>query len=130
MDTHVLVWLDAGSPRLGARTLDQINDAFSLGNLAVSAVSFWEISMLVQKKRLEIRLETDIWRKELLENGLREIQLDGAIAIRAGELRQFHGDPADRMIVATAQQMSWTLATADKRILDWKNLKLKIDARR
>ncbi len=128
LDTHVLVWLDEGSPKLGKRALRFIDAEFGAGNLAVSAISFWEISMLIQKGRLEMRLETDIWRKELLENGLCEIPLDGAIAIRAGILREFHGDPADRLIVATALQTSSTLMTADQKILAWNDLKLKFDA--
>lgn len=129
LDTHVLIWLDEGSPRLGAKSLERINKAFAAGNLAVSAISFWEISMLVQKQRLEIRMEVDVWRKELLASGLREIPIDGAVAIRAGSLSNFQGDPADRLIVATTLRISSTLATADQKILAWKNLKSKIDAR-
>ncbi|WP_319526571.1 type II toxin-antitoxin system VapC family toxin [uncultured Desulfosarcina sp.] len=129
LDTHVLVWLDEGNPRLGSNALKQINTAFGDSDLAVSAISFWEISMLVQKERLEIRMEMDVWRKELIESGLREIPLGGEIAIRSAVLRDFHGDPADRMIVATALQLSATLVTADKKILDWQNIGLKIDAR-
>jgi PIN domain nuclease of toxin-antitoxin system len=128
LDTHVLIWLDEGSPRLGPNALQRINAEFSAGNLAVSAISFWEVSMLVQKKRMEIRLETDVWRKELLECGLGEIPLDGAVGIRAGGLRNFHGDPADRLIVATTLQTSSTLVTADQKILAWNKLRLKIDA--
>jgi PIN domain nuclease of toxin-antitoxin system len=93
------------------------------------AITFWEISMLVQKQRLEMRIDMEVWRKKLLKNGLQEIPLDGAIAIRAGILRDFHGDPADRLIVATALQFSATLTTADEKILNWKNLNLKQDAR-
>lgn len=128
LDTHALIWLDEGSRRLGGEALQHINSAFTDGQLAVSAISFWEISMLIQKQRLEIRMEMDVWRKELIESGLREIPLSGAIAIRAGALLDFQGDAADRLIVATALQMSASLVTADKKILQWNNLKLKIDA--
>lgn len=128
LDTHVLVWLDEGGPRLGKRALQRVDEEFGAGNLAVSAISFWEISMLIQKGRLEMRLELDVWRKELLEKGLCEIPLDGAIAIRAGGLQDFHGDPADRLIVATALQASSTLMTADQKILAWKYLSLKCNA--
>lgn len=130
LDTHVLIWLDEGSSRLGKKALQVINTEFAAGNLSVSAISFWEISMLIQKERLGMRLAVDVWRKELLESGLREIPLDGAIAIRAGGLLEFHGDPADRLIVATALQTASTLATADQKILVWKDLRLKIDAHR
>jgi len=118
-----------GNPRLGNNALKQINTAFSENDLAVSAISFWEISMLVHKERLEIQMEMDVWRKELIENGLREIPLDGEIAIRSAVMHDFHGDPADRMIVATALQLSAMLVTAERKILDWQNIGLKIDAR-
>jgi PIN domain nuclease of toxin-antitoxin system len=128
LDTHVLVWLDEGGPRLGKSALQRIDAEFGAGKLAVSAISFWEIAMLIQKGRLDMRLEMDVWRKELLKNGLYEIPLDGAIAIRAGGLQEFHGDPADRLIVATAIQTSSILMTADQKILAWKDLSLKFDA--
>ena len=128
LDTHVLVWLDEGSPRLGAQALQAINGALASGQLGVASISFWEIAMLVRKRRLDIRIELDVWRLELLQNGLLEIPLQGSTALRAGQLQNFHGDPADRMIVATALEHSATLVTADQKILDWGNLHQKIDA--
>lgn len=119
LDTHVLVWLDEGSLRLGAVALQAIDRALAEGQLGVASISFWEIGMLVEKGRLDIRMELDVWRLELLRNGLREIPLSGSIALRAGRLQDFHGDPADRMIVATALEHSSTLLTADRKILDW-----------
>jgi PIN domain nuclease of toxin-antitoxin system len=95
LDTHVLVWLDEGNPRLGTNAL---------------------------------QIELDVWRIELLQNGLLEIPLQGSTALRAGQLQAFHGDPADRMIVATALENSAILVTADKKILDWDKLHQKIDA--
>ena len=94
----------------------------------MASISFWEIAMLVRKKRLDIQMEFDVWRMELLQNGLQEIPLQGSTAIRAGQLQAFHGDPADRMIVATALENSATLMTADKKILAWDKLHQKIDA--
>jgi PIN domain nuclease of toxin-antitoxin system len=128
LDTHVLVWLDEGSPRLGAKPLQTIDRALASGQLGVASISFWEIAMLVRKRRLDIRIELDVWRLELLQNGLLEIPLQGSTALRAGQLQNFHGDPADRMIVATAIEHSATLVTADQKILDWGKLHQKIDA--
>ena len=129
LDTHVLIWLDEGNTRLGRATLKKINAALIEGNLAVSAISFWEVAMLAQKDRVEIRMEIDVWRRELLESGLNEIPLLGTIAVRAGGLLDFHGDPADRMIVATALETPATLVTADEKILAWEKLAQKFDAR-
>ena len=128
LDTHALVWLDEGSPRLGEKALQTIDRALASGQLSVASISFWEIAMLVRKKRLNIQMELDIWRMELLQNGLREIPLQGSTGIRAGHLMGFHGDPADRMIVATALENAASLMTADKKILDWDTLHQKIDA--
>ncbi len=127
-DTHVLVWLDEGNPRLGANALQTMNKALATGQLAVASISFWEIAMLVEKGRLDIRIELDVWRLELLQTGLLEIPLQGSTALRADQLQAFHGDPADRMIVATALENSATLMTADRKILGWDALHQKVDA--
>ena len=128
LDTHVLIWLDEGNPRLGVRALRAMNKALAIGQLGVASISFWEIAMLVEKRRLVIRIELDVWRFELLQTGLLEIPLQGSTALRAGQLQAFHGDPADRMIVATALENSATLMTADRKILGWDGLQQKADA--
>lgn len=128
LDTHVLVWLDMGSTRLGKKALRLIDTALAHDELAVSSMSFWEVAMLTRKGRVELQGEVSGWRKELLGKGVREIPLHGGMAIRAGELPDFHGDPADRMIVATALETSASLVTADERILAWLGLTRKINA--
>ena len=129
LDTHVLIWLDEGNPRLGRETLTRLDAALAEGQLAVSAISFWEVAMLVQKGRLEIQMDMNLWRKELIESGLLEVPLDGAIGIHAAYLQDFHGDPADRLIVATALEASAMLVTADEKILAWQKLPQRLDAR-
>ncbi len=120
LDTHVLVWLDQGSHRLGRQTLALIDEALKSSELFVSTISFWEIAMLVEKGRLEISMKLAHWRQSLLDNGLQEVSLDGDTAIQSAQLQNFHGDPADRMIVATAIGLSATLCTADTKLLSWK----------
>ena len=129
LDTHVLVWLTEGNPRLGSDSLQTINSALKAGKLGVPAICFWEIAMLVAKQRLTLQMDLNVWRFELLQTGLLEIPLQGSTAIRAGQLISFHGDPADRMIVSTAIENSATLITADEKILGWDGLLQKIDAR-
>lgn len=130
LDTHVLVWLDEGNPRLGPAALQTINEALAAGQLVVATISFWEVAMLVEKQRLTLETKLADWRFELLQAGLLEIPLRGATAILAGQLPLFHGDPADRMIVATAIENSAMLMTADEKILAWNQYRRKVDARR
>ena len=129
LDTHVLIWLDEGNPRLGKTALQSIDESLATGQLGVATISFWEVAMLVEKQRLIMKTELDVWRSDLLQTGLLEIPLRGTTAIRAGQLQMFHGDPVDRMIVATAIENAATLMTADKKILSWNQFQQKIDAR-
>ncbi len=128
IDTHVLVWLEYGSDRLGKQSRRIIDTALQKNQLVVSAISFWEVAMLVQKKRLFFETDLLVWRRDLLKNGFWEIPLSGSVAITAGQLEKLHGDPADRIIIATAVEESATLITADQKILDWQGLPHKIDA--
>ena len=130
LDTHVLIWLVEGNERLGSDALKTINQSLADGQLGVAAISFWEIAMLIEKGRLEFCIELDTWRHDLLQDGLQEVPLTGSAAIQAGKFKDFHGDPADRMIVATALERGATLVTADKKILAWNKLKQKLDASR
>ena len=120
LDTHALVWLDEGSKRLGEKSRSQIDAGLENEELAVSSISFWEIAMLVQKQRLSLLTPVSQWMQELLQQGLREIPVTGGIGIIAAGLPDFHGDPADRLITATAISTSATLVTADENILSWK----------
>ncbi len=129
LDTHTLVWLDEGNKKLGEKSLSLIDKSLKSGELCIAAISFWEVAMLVEKGRLEMKLSMDVWRRNLLDNGLKEIPLTGSLGIKAASLENFHGDPADRMIVATAVDFSATLCTADEKILSWENDCLRLDAR-
>ena len=129
LDTHVLVWLDAGTAELGEETARLIDREFAMDGVAVSAISFWEIAMLIAKGRVVIAKPLIRWCEELLAAGLREIPVDGRLGIEAAELLDFHGDPADRIIVATALTLGCRLVTADRQILAWPGLIEVIDAR-
>jgi PIN domain nuclease of toxin-antitoxin system len=129
LDTHVLVWLDEASPRLGTTTIEQIDSAFQSGEVTISAISFWEVSMLVRKGRIRLDMDLVIWRNDFLEQGLIEIPVTGEIGIRAAGFENFHGDPADRLIAATALQCSATLLTADERLLSSPLAISRLDAR-
>ena len=119
LDTHVLIWLIEGNKRLGQQTRQLADRAFAENTLSVSAITFWETAMLQQRQRISLSLPVTQWRRELLKIGLREIPITGETGIIATELDDFHADPADRIITATALLENATLITADNLILNW-----------
>ncbi len=130
LDTHALIWLNLGLPQLGPRARQAADEALLEGRLAVSAVSFWEVAVLVQRRRVELEKSTDRWHQELLRSGLIEVPLDGKIAIAAIGLPDLHGDPADLFITATAIIKEARLITADRRLLNWSGALECLDARK
>ncbi len=128
LDTHVLLWFRIAEERIGPYCRQQVAEALQEGNLAVSAFSFWEIAMLLDKGRITLPDNIVPWRTNLLANYLTEIPLDGQIGIRANNLPNFHPDPADRIIVATALE-GHRLLTADELILNWTGSLDRLDAR-
>lgn len=130
LDTHVLIWLDEGNEQLGTESLALINEAYHKYELIVAAITFWEVAMLVSKSRIELSMDGLEWRSDLLKSGMLEIPTDGHIGILAAQLDDFHGDPADRLIMATAIKQQATLITADKKILQWRGPVPCLDARR
>lgn len=129
LDTHVLVWLDQDNPKLGPRCRTAIDEALAEDNLAVSAISFWEVAMLVAKQRLAIAIALGQWRRDLIAGGIRELPLDGRVGLLAADL-ELHRDPADRFVAATATINEATLATADQRLLTWQTNVERLDATR
>ena len=127
LDTHVMLWLRLGEPRLGTNARREIDQAWQSNEVGVSAISFWEVAMLKDKGRIRFPMDVELWRREQLAQGLVEISVDGEIATRAGLLPHMHGDPADRLIVATALA-DHRLVTADRRILDWPGQLSRLDA--
>ena len=120
LDTHAAVWLANDEPVLGQKSCSIALAARAENQLAISAISFWEIALLAAKDRLEIHRRPAELRAELLETGVMELALTGDIALLAVELKTLHGDPADRFIVATAIMHDATLMTADARLLRWR----------
>ena len=128
MDTHTLLWLRYGDSRLGNDARRESELAWRNTDAAVSAFTFWEVSLLVTKGRERFPENVSNWRRDLLGQGLIEIPVDGDIGIRANALADFHFDPADRIIVATALG-GHRLVTADERILSWGGSLDRLDAR-
>jgi len=130
LDTHALIWLDQDDPALGLVARQSIDAALNDNCLTVSAISFWELAMLVAKGRIVMDLPLPAWRQDLLDLGLIEIPVDGEVGIAAVQLEDLHNDPADRIIIATALLRRAVLVTADQRILEWPGRLDRLDARR
>ena len=117
-DTHSLIWFLNSNPRLGREANLIIRRASEIGIAAFSAISVWEVALLLAKGRLTLNVDAMQWRQNLLDAGFVEIPVDGAIAARSVALADFHDDPADRIIVATAQE-GHQVITGDRQILNW-----------
>ena len=128
LDTQVLIWLLFDDHKLGVQARRVIDDAWKAGEAFVSAISFWEMTMLHEKRRLDLLVDVDALRANLLSEGLLEVPLNGAIGIRAVRLPDLPSDPADRIVVATALE-GYQLVTADQGILEWSGALDRMDAR-
>lgn len=85
--------------------------------------------MLVARDRMTLHMPVLQWRRLALSQGIEEVSISGEVDIMAGELTNFHKDPADRIIMATALRQNATLLTSDRRILDWSGKLARLDAR-
>ncbi|MEX0448794.1 type II toxin-antitoxin system VapC family toxin [Spiribacter sp. 221] len=129
LDTHTLLWIDRNDPSVGMQARQQVEAAWRSAWVAVSAISFWEVAMLAERGRVALSVSPEQWRLDWLQAGLIEIPVDGTIVLKACRLEDFHRDPADRFIVATALAKSASLVSADREILDWEGDLDRIDAR-
>jgi PIN domain nuclease of toxin-antitoxin system len=93
--------------------------------LLLSAISPWEFSKLLEKKRIGISCDPEEWIISALDMPkLRFVPLSPVLAYRSTVLPQpFHNDPADQIIVATAREENATILTKDERILSYENVK-------
>ncbi|QFR31775.1 type II toxin-antitoxin system VapC family toxin [Ancylobacter sp. TS-1] len=121
LDTHVLIWALDDDVRLGGRARAAIEQASEAGSVFVSAVTPWEIALLVQKGRLALADNVGAWLETVLSlPSLRLAALEPGIAVDSVRLPgTLHADPADRIIIATARHLGSPLLTADRAILDY-----------
>jgi len=116
LDTHAWVWWVSEPEKLSARAREAIAGA---RELAVSPLSCWELATKVTRGRLRLDRELDVWIHQALSRPrLRVAELLPEIAVAAGRLGSvgFHGDPADRMIAATALHHGVAVVTKDRKI--------------
>jgi PIN domain nuclease of toxin-antitoxin system len=118
LDTHVLIWWINETESLSPKVQKIINQEKSHGTIFVSSISIWEIYMLVQKERLQLTMDCDSWIEKIESlDFLQFVPVDNRIMAKSVMLPgQFHADPADRIIVATAREKGIILVTKDDRI--------------
>ncbi len=126
LDTHVWVWWIDGTDRLSVREKAAVDAAAISGGVGVCAISCWEVAMNVDKGRIKLSIPVDEWvTRALAYQGVIFAPLTPAIAVASVSLPgDFHGDPADRLIVATARALDLPLATHDGPISRYPHVRL------
>ena len=119
LDTHTLLWMIENRRRLGASTWKAVNIAAAEGRMVISAITPWEIALLVSKKRIELSKDVMEWIRDALRMpGATLVGLEPEIAVASTRLPfEMHPDPVDRILVATARHLGAALVTADALLL-------------
>ena len=113
LDTCALIWLSAGASELSDSSRMAIDRADTVW---VSAISAWEISLLVSKQKLILPDTSKSWFEKVLDQhrlSLAGLSVD--VLVSANELPWHHRDPADRFIIATAQATGASVVTTDRK---------------
>lgn len=110
LDSHVLQWWTAEPHRVSKRATEAITGA---DEVAVSAITWFELAWLAEHARISVSVPVRSWLDRLADT-VRTAPITPAIAHGAASLPDsFPGDPADRMIYATAVDRGWQLVTKD-----------------
>lgn len=123
LDTHVWLWLASGTrEKLRLATRKTLEQASISSPLLISIISVWEIALLESRKRLRLPMSVNEWVERALDRpDIRLIGLEHATTV-IDSCRlpgDFHSDPADRLLVATARRENAVLVTQDRKILDY-----------
>jgi PIN domain nuclease of toxin-antitoxin system len=116
LDTHVLIWLAGAPERLSTRARKEIAAS---SELAICMASVQEIAYLAVRGRLAMDRPVGTWiRDAMTVHEVRALPATVSASLRAGSLKpdEFHGDPIDRLIYATAIEHDAQLVTADERL--------------
>ncbi|MBA2464818.1 MAG: type II toxin-antitoxin system VapC family toxin [Nocardioidaceae bacterium] len=119
LDTHAWLWWSSAPDRLSHAAREAIDASDRLG---VCTISCWEVAMLEVRGRVELDRDVRAWVAQALAHPrARTLELTPAAAVAAGLLdgRDFPGDPADRIIYATAEALGARVVTRDRRMRDF-----------
>jgi PIN domain nuclease of toxin-antitoxin system len=121
LDTCGLIWLVNGAAELSSGARAACGQPGIV--LCVSAISSWEMALKQARKKLSLQKPLlEWWAEAIARHALVELPISAKIAIRSVELESIHGDPADRLLIATAQEHGLTLLTPDPVIAKYSNL--------
>jgi PIN domain nuclease of toxin-antitoxin system len=126
LDTHALIWWANGDlDLLSADAAKAIGAEQRSGKIIVSSITAWEIAMLVSHGRLSLTMDVAAWLAVVEEiEAVAFAAVDNEIGVKAVELPgEFHKDPADRIIVATARKLGAPVITADEKIRGYRHVK-------
>lgn len=125
LDTHIWVWWIHNNGQLPEKFREHIQKRESDG-LGVSIFSCWEVAKLVELKRLALHCPVDEWLDTALNYpGIKLLELTPQIVVESTQLPgEFHRDPADQIIVATARIHDCPLLTVDDKINNYPHVKL------
>lgn len=125
LDTHIWIWWVHGDPRLTAAAQEAIRQHEDAA-LGVSVISCWEIANLVERNRIALSVSLPKWIDRALRYpGVRLLDLTPTIAVDSTQLPgDFHKDPADRILVATARRHNCPILTADEPILRYRHVQV------
>ena len=121
LDTHVWVWLLNGDRKLNPKALKAIEQSLADEAVLLSAISPWEVAMLVSKGRLTLDRDVGEWVSAAVSiTGIRVEPITPEIAVASTRLPgAIHPDPADRLIAATARHLGALLITDDRLLLNY-----------
>ncbi|MGM0453648.1 MAG: type II toxin-antitoxin system VapC family toxin [Thermodesulfobacteriota bacterium] len=124
LDTHAWWWCLTEPENLSEKAIETIKQT-KTDQRAIASISIWELAMMAAKKRIELKVSISKWfSKAIHESGISVIELSPEIAVESCRLPgDFHKDPADRIIVATARVHNFLLLTKDQKILDYPHVK-------
>jgi PIN domain nuclease of toxin-antitoxin system len=120
LDTHIWWWTISEPGQLSRKARQAIRKT-PPDQRAIASVSIWEFAMMVTRGRIELTISPDEWLDHAIrKTGITIIELNPQIALESCKLPgNFHKDPADRIIVATARVSRSTLITKDQKTIDY-----------
>ena len=124
LDTHTWIWSHSATKLLSDDAKKWIKKTLT-DQRAIASISIWEFAMMVVKGRINVKIDPKLWLDTAIKkSGIKVIELSPEIAMESCNLPgEFHKDPADQIIVATARIHNLTLLTKDPKILRYRHVR-------